>query len=442
MKSLKRIIILLILIVVVILLCLLIIKINNKEESEITDSETPENLEVEVEEKVAENLLNRSDYFTVNTCIREYVNTLNINNSKYYGYNEEGEYVCLVSESQKKENIYNLLSNKYIEKSNISVNNLYDYIEPLEKSNLFSILEMRNLQNSKLKTYVVHFIIEDMKDYSLIDEQYVIVNIDEENLTFSIEPLNKEYDNIDEIKVNDFEETITRKENNVFTYPTMTNEDIVREYLSIYKKITLCSPRIMYNLLDESYKEKKFGSLAKYKEYIEQNKQEIKTAIVDKYQIVEQKDYTQYILIDKNGNYYIFNEKEVMDYSVILDTYTIDTPQFIEKYASANAQGRMALNLQKFFDAIESSDYNYAYNCLSEGFRNNNFASLESFETYIKGICYSDLEIEYENFEEKSGLYTYKIRITNLDENNPSTVEKTFIMQLNEETDFELSFDV
>lgn len=440
MKKLKLIIILLIILTIVVLVSLLFV--NKKEESEITDSETPENIEVEIEEEVAEVLLERSDYFTVNTCIREYVNTLNIKNSKYYGYNEEGEYACVVGESEKKENIYNLLSNKYIKENNITINNIYSNINTLEKSMLFSVLDMKNLQNSKLKTYAVHFIIQDMIDYSIIDEQYVVVNIDEKNLTFSIEPLDEEYRNIDEITVTKFEETITKKENNIFTYPTMTNEDVVREYLSLYKKITLGSPKIMYNLLDEEYRDTRFGSLAKYKEYVEQNLQDIKTAMVDKYQIVEQDEYTQYIIIDKKGNYYIFNEKEVMDYSVILDTYTIDTPQFIEKYNSANAQGRMALNLQKFFDAIENNDYNYAYNCLSEGFKNNNFASLESFEAYIRGICYSDLEIEYEEFEEKSGLYTYKIIITNLDDNNPSTIQKTFIMQLNEGTDFELSFDI
>ena len=440
MKKLKLIIILLIILTIVILVSLLFV--NKKEESEITDSETPENLEVEIEEEVAEVLLERSDYFTVDACIREYLNILNINNSVYYGYNEDEEYVCLVSESEKKENIYNLLSSKYIKDNNITINNLYKNIDPLEEKVLFSILDMKNMQNPKLKTYAVHFIIEDMIDYTLIDEQYVIVNIDEKNLTFSIEPLEEEYNSIEEIELEYLEETITKKENNVFTYPTMTNEDVVREYLSLYKKITLSSPKIMYNLLDEDYRDKRFGSLAEYKEYVEQNKQEIKTAMVDKYQIAQQNEYTQYIIIDKNGNYYIFNEKEVMDYSVILDTYTIDTPQFIEKYNSANAQGRMALNLQKFFDAIKNNDYNYAYNCLSEGFKNNNFGSLESFEAYIKGICYSDLEIEYEEFEEKSGLYTYKIRITNLDESNPSTIEKTFIMKLNEGTNFELSFNV
>ena len=440
MKKLKLIIILLIILTIIVLVSLLFV--NKKEESEITDSETPENLEVEIEEEVAEVLLERSDYFTVDTCLREYLNILNINNSMYYGYNENEEYVCLASEAEKKENIYNLLSEKHIKENNITVNNLYKNISPLEEKVLFSILDMKNLQNSKLKTYAVHFIIQNMIDYSIIDEQYVIVNIDENNLTFSIEPLDKVYENIDEIKVNHFEEIISKKENNIFNYPTMTNEDIAREYLSLYKKITLGSPKTMYNLLDEEYKDTRFGSLAQYIEYVAQNSQNIKTAIVDKYQIVEQDEYTQYIIIDKNGNYYIFNEVGVMDYNVILDTYTVDSPQFIEKYNSANAQGRMALNLQKFFDAIESNDYNYAYNCLSDGFKNNNFASLESFESYIKGICYSDLEISYEQFEEKSGLYTYKIIITNLDDNNPSTIEKTFIMQLNEGTDFELSFNV
>ena len=53
------------------------------------------------------------------------------------------------------------------------------------------------------------------------------------------------------------------------------------------------------------------------------------------YKIDKNNDYTQYVLIDNLENYYIFRETSVMDYTVILDTYTIDLPEFLEKYENA-----------------------------------------------------------------------------------------------------------
>ena len=72
--------------------------------------------------------IDRQAYFDVITCIRQYLNALNIKSDAYYGYDELGEYSLIVDESIIKDNIYNLLSQTYIANNNITVENLYDHI--------------------------------------------------------------------------------------------------------------------------------------------------------------------------------------------------------------------------------------------------------------------------------------------------------------------------
>ena len=57
-------------------------------------------------------------------------------------------------------------------------------------------------------------------------------------------------------------------------------------------------------------------------------------------------NYTEYTCMDQFENYYIFRENKVMDYSIILDNYTIPTEEFIEKYNSVNEQKKVVLNIQ------------------------------------------------------------------------------------------------
>ena len=102
-----------------------------------------------------------------------------------------------------------------------------------------------------------------------------------------------------------------------------------------------------------------------------------------------------------------------MDYKVIMDTYTIDLPEFIEKYDSTNEQGKVALNIDKFFKAINNKDYRYAYNHLSSGFKDEYFNNLSDFENYINEKFFDNNIIEYKTFEERAdNIYVYKIQIS------------------------------
>ena len=160
------------------------------------------------------------------------------------------------------------------------------------------------------------------------------------------------------------------------------------------------------------------------------------------YKIDKNNDYTQYVLIDNLENYYIFRETSVMDYTVILDTYTIDLPEFLEKYENAKEEDKVILNLQKCFETLNNNDYKYVYNKLDATFKSNNFKTEADFEKYVKTNFFESNNAKSSNGKKQGDLYTYEVTITDKTEKNTKTVKKTFVMRLNEGTDFVMSFSI
>ena len=89
-----------------------------------------------------------------------------------------------------------------------------------------------------------------------------------------------------------------------------------------------------YNDLDDEYKKAKFADYNEFLNYVEINNKKYKSMSASKYSKNVYNNYNQYVCVDNNNNYYIFNQdkKDLTKFSLILDTYTVDIPQFIEKY--------------------------------------------------------------------------------------------------------------
>ena len=232
----------------------------------------------------------------------------------------------------------------------------------------------------------------------------------------------------------------TKYECNEFSIINMSTHELLQIYFNNYKNAVLEEPEKAYNLLEKEYREKRFGSIEAYKLYIENNKEKITISAIDSYQVKQDGDNNRYICIDTEGNYYIFNETAVMDYTVILDTYTIDLPEFTEKYNTATEQQKVALNIDKFMQAINDKNYRYAYSCLADSYKNNNFKTLEEFEIYAKQNFYLSSRVGYKQFDILQEVYTYSVILTN--EETGEQMNKTFIVQLGEGTEFVLSFNI
>ena len=102
----------------------------------------------------------------------------------------------------------------------------------------------------------------------------------------------------------------------------ISDEDMAKIYLNDFVNNMLYDTRSSYDLLDEEYKNIKFGSYENYFNYIRS---------LQNYNITMTKFYKQskngYLIFgvyDNTGNIYVFKTKGVMQYSVYLDDYTVE----------------------------------------------------------------------------------------------------------------------
>lgn len=377
-------------------------------------------------------------FYDINACMKKYLNTINMKSPQYGGYDENNNYVITVEETEIKQKIYDLLSQKYVNENNVTVENVYSYVKTLDKSTVYVPLESTLLENNNMKSFIIHGLIQDADNYSIIDEIFAVVNINIEESCFSIDPVNEKYNSITEIKIEDFEDNITPNKDNKFTTQYISSEDIPAEYINLYKRLTLGAPEKMYEKLDTAYRNAKFGGVEEFKKYVNENRSKIELMRLERYQVTTYDDYVQYICMDQNDKYYIFKQKEVLqNYRVMLDTYTIDLQEFVEKYNNSQEKDKVALNIEKMQKSIQDGDYKYVYSKLDNTFKANKFGTLANFERYIKEKYNANYTIKYERFQKVQDVCVFDLELTD----GNSTSEVQILMELKEGTDFAISFN-
>ena len=425
----------LIFIIIMILCALFYIKSINEEnnnntqsidENEYIDGEL-EGKEVEIESnRTLSKLITKNDYYTLIECTKIYqdaINNLIDNNNQ---------------ENQQK--LLNMLDDEYIQQENVTNLNY-------TKSEMYIDEILKTQLSNKVSAYYINGKLRNIND-SQISEYDMILKIDFGNNTFSVYPyeyiINNQMQQLSENSVINIAivKEITDKVDNKYKDQTNKYKTITIPYFEKMKTDLLYDQEYIYNLLDDEYKEKKFGNIDGFKNYIELNKETFLNMEIQKYARYYYDGYTQYVALDNFGNYYVFNETSTMDYKVLLDTYTIDQPEFIEKYDSASDVEKAGYDIDKFITAINTKDYNYAYNHLAQSFKQNNFTTLESFINYIQNNFYSNNECEITNGQKEGNYYIYTVNISNANQENSGITQKNFVVNLKENREYELSFNI
>ena len=451
MKILKRIIIFIIIIIVII--CVLIFLLNNfyKKNNNTTINENQN-----ISNTYSKNFMEVSDYniyFSIKDIINNYLLYIKQINGDIY-INAE-----ILTEDREE------IKNKVIEKGIEGIKGIAD----ISYINDFDITNEKIL--SELKKYKVKGNFQEDVDYdldikkiytadktenitialvygTLNDQEFnIIMKLDLKNNLYSI--FGKDYiekyqynenTNLKDINIDDLE--LIKNNYNTFKFVNATMEYIVIQYFADYRNMLLNNPQRAYQTINDEYKNKRFTNYEDFYKYVELNKEKIKNSRVNKYMLDNFNDKSQYICIDQHGNYYIFTEKGIMDYDVILDTYTIDLPQFLEKYENGNNQMKVGMNIEKFITSINMKDYNYAYNCLAESFKANSYNTEEFFEEYIKNNFFDVNKIEYVSFLQEGDNFIYNIKLSDNQGISKEIKDVTVIMQLKEGTDFVMSFSI
>ena len=436
-KKILTIIIILVFLIILTIVALIFLS-ENENNNEIENTESNNILPPqEVEEVISEeNDVTNIEIYKVRDCISIYLSAINRSNPVYESVDSEGN--LLVSEEMIAENIIPLLSSNYIQSNGINTTNVFNYVDNINNNAIFDILNIKRSIKNNSYQYVVYGVIEDT-DYNFIKYAYYIVYLNITDNVFAIEPILTNIDNIDSIEAEDIE--VEKNGSNDMPTFTMTQENLARERFNTYKRLMLSMPELAYEYLDDNYKQEKFGDINVFIEYINDNKEEILSARLNEYKTTNYDNYTQYACLDQNNNYYIFNETEPMQYKVLLDTYTVDLQEFVDRYEQLPEAEKARTCIERVFEAINNNDYKYVYNKLDETYRNNNFHTETDFENYMKTNFFEKNSISNNSYEKNEDLYVYKLTIINAS-NTTQTVEKQFVVKLLDGTDFVMSFSI
>ena len=380
-------------------------------------------------------------YYKVKTSIEQYFNSLN--KETYYRRDDDGGYL-LAPDEDINLNIISYLSKEYINKNNITTKNLNNYIKLLDGSQTIEIIDMKTKLGENADKYLVRGIAVN-SDYELTEEFYLYVILDNKNETFAIEPINNISD-ISKIEIINEDQNIEKNGINTYTDYSPSLSDILNNYITRYKTLALAVPDIAYNYLDEQYREKRFGNVENFKQYVQENRNTIKQTRAVAYlsEYLYNKEFViEYKIYDQFGRIYVFDEKDELNYKIKLDTYTIMSDEDYNYYINATNLEKVEANIDDFFQMINARDYTAAYSVLSDGFKSTYFKTESSFESFMKQTLYDNCQIDFGNFSDKiSGVFTQYVEIKNGNNNNDKKIRMNIVMQLEGETGYKLSFEI
>lgn len=386
-------------------------------------------------------LYNNVEYFRVKDCIDTYTSfSLDL----LYSQNAEKERVTTMQERMLR------IIPDFVKKDlNINAQNVYKTIGlPDKYLRVDNITVSRQVAEENTDTTIYAYIVEgvliDRENFSRENFKSIVL-LDGLNGTFYIVPQkyieNKKIDTTEGKKLQLYsEEEIEDKTYNKYQSRTYTDQYICEDYFNTFRLNLEYDAQGMYDKLDKNYREKRFGSYSEFAKYIKENN--VNKAKLASYLVNREDDYTEYVCKDQNENLYIFKEVAVKDYTITLDTYTLEQEKFNEEYEKATNQKKVMMNIDKFFQMLNAKDYKAAYEKLDTNFKNNYFKTEQDFENYIKQRVFSYNKVEYVSYNgDISGIFKYDLNLKNK-QDETQEVSFSVVMQLKEGTDFVMSFNV
>ena len=408
----------------------------NEENNNITNTETE--IEKEPEEMYLNKEIHKEDktmvFFSVERNIKNYITYLRVNN----------------------QNAINSLSN------GIPVFNA----NGLSSKTIIIIKELYSVDNDNGTTFFVKLDLSNNGEYTIkFIEDFI-------NGTFSISSMTSEEYNTSISGKSNMDYTkhveIQKNEYNTIQYTNMSNSEVAERYLRSYIQKARYSPEEAYNTLDEVYRNTRFGSLENFKKYLEEKAEELESldplSVKDASEFATVDEYTKYVnslkktgltkfdkytdgdieylvCLDTYGNYYIFKISHVMDYKLMLDSYTLNTPRFLEEYQKSNEQEKVELTINKVFEALNNKDFKYIYGKLDEDFKNANFSNYSDFVQKMQNNFFERNTVEFDEYDETDGVHEYTLIITDANNIDKRELNLKIFITLGDNTDYTLKFE-
>ena len=367
--------------------------------------------------------------------------------NKYY------EYV----NSNNAAGLMGVLNTEYIKSNNINSNNVISTLKTSNQNKKFFITKAYTKEVSfdhEYKYFIFGKSYTD--DYKNVETEQYIANLDVHNLTFKITPMgsaseeefNTYMDSIihtDNGKVDVVDGNVTSIEENEYNKFSIVegNENLkqtIENYAKYYYFLERTDTKAAYELLDDNYKNKKFGS---YENFL---KSSLVWKNIDIEYIKKTTENGKQVLIgvDKNGTYYIFYETSPMNYKVMLDSYTIPLEETAKKYAGASDEEKVTMCLECVREMVNLRDMQSMNKYMNTIFKDNNFSNQTTLSNYVMSKYYNNTKFEYLSYTLSGNSYIVKVKISDMDYNDDDhSYTNDYVIKLNNNlTDFEYSFNI
>ena len=364
----------------------------------------------------------KDTFFTVKACADKYLYEV------YY---------------KNKENIFDLLSQKYIDKNQITQGNVLTKIDNYDYPQILDIDYMYELHNSEdVSTYyIVGTIRDDIYEEETTPIDFnIAIQLDVITRTFSVIPNEPKPD--ENNLPNDKTKNIKQNNNNNYESSYVSEEKIGEMYFAKYVSLMQENSEKAYEMLDETYRVNRFSSKESFDKYIKDLGNLLYTLTPETIEIFDENGIKVYAIKDKLDNMYIFKEKAIMNFTVQLDDYTLDNESFVKKYNETSLMNKGILNIGKFFKMINMKDYETAYKLLDENFRKSKFPTEADFEKFVKNKFFDYNKIqngEYKNLV--TNVHEYSVYITDATEEKDNYLKVSIVMKFLDDTKFVMSFD-
>ena len=412
-------------IIIIFIILIILLTIPKKEVIEQPEEKRQDGAkEITVEYNKIEKVKDRNTFFTVVSCIDQYlVEVL----------------------GQDARSIYELLATDYIINNEITIENVLEKIQNYNKPQIFSGKEMYEINyTDTLSTYYVEGTIRDdiFEEHNTKETPISIaVQIDKVNRTYAILPdtILPSSNAIPKITIS----SIEVKEGNTYYSTNVLDTQMASIYLKEYAKLLQQDIGEAYSKLQEDYRQKRFPTQKSLEDYVKVKGDYLLESQAKSVSVANTDKETIYTIRDYYGNRYIVKETAVLEYTIQLDDYTIENSDFNEKYEQANDREKSLLNIDKFFEMLNMQDYETAYALLDSNYKQNNFKTLEEFEKYIKQNLFLLNKVSYAEYNNNIvGLHVYKAIVTDATEQSEKQVNMSIIVKLLEGTDFIMSFSI
>ena len=354
---------------------------------------------------------------------------------------------------------YKILKTNNVIEFEIARNLIQRYINYIEMNNTEAINQIseNEIKFNLKKDGNTEFFINEMYGISLYsetryfikgetsadnEEYYIVLDVDFTNNTYRLqqttldkynEEINKEHteSNTKAISIDKNSYNENREVGIDETYSLLSG------YVNQYKSYLDKNLEKAYELIDDEYREKKFqNSYEKFVKYINNIKQELSYKEMMSYT----KNNDGYEVEIGEEDSFIFKTNELGKYTILLDSYTIKTQDFIDKYNELSATNKVGTNIDKIFKMLNNKEYEQIYDCLSDAYKANNFETYTKFENYIKEKFFDYNYVGESKVQEEQQYYLANIIYSDGIGSAAEYRKVSIIMRLDNDAEFTIAF--